>query len=93
MGQASVCGVRPAPGRGAASRTRRPGCLNRPGTGPIFAPSVAPFTEGAPRDLVSPRGDAAYTVVTVPTDFEKMADWGKRARKVVGGGRGASRST
>ena len=55
---------------------------------PVVAPPVVPFTPRAPRDLVSPRGDAAYTVVTVPTDFEKMADWGKKARDVVGGGGG-----
>lgn len=51
---------------------------------PLTAAPVVPFTPGAPRDLVSPRGDAAYTVVTAPLDFHKLADWGKQARKSVG---------
>ena len=51
---------------------------------PVVAPPVVPFTPDAPRDVVSPRSHAAYTVITVPTDFEKMADWGKKARDVVG---------
>jgi len=53
---------------------------------PVVAPPVVPFTPRAPSNLVSPRGDAAYTVITVPTDFDKMADWGKKARDVVGDG-------
>jgi putative drug exporter of the RND superfamily len=55
---------------------------------PIAAPPGVPFTPGAPRDLVSPRGDTAYTIITVPTDFDKMADWGKRVRKVTDEGMG-----
>ncbi|MCW3014018.1 MAG: hypothetical protein JWO02_1110 [Solirubrobacterales bacterium] len=55
---------------------------------PVRSPAVVPFTRGAPPDLVAPGGDVAYTIVTVPTDFKKLADWGKEARRVVGDGRG-----
>jgi RND superfamily putative drug exporter len=55
---------------------------------PVVRPSVVPFASGAPADLVSKAGDAAYTVVTVPLDFEKAADWGTKARDVIGGSRG-----
>jgi RND superfamily putative drug exporter len=37
---------------------------------------------------VSSRGDTAYTIVTVPTEFRKMGDWGKRLRDVVHHGDG-----
>ena len=46
-------------------------------------PSV-PFTPGAPSDLVSANGDVAYTVLTVPTNFDKAADWGKEVRDITG---------
>ena len=29
------------------------------------------------RGLVSPDGSVAYTVITVPADFDKLGDWGK----------------
>jgi putative drug exporter of the RND superfamily len=51
---------------------------------PLTRPPSVPFTPGAPRDLVSPNGDVAYTVLTVPTDFEKSADWGKAVREITG---------
>jgi RND superfamily putative drug exporter len=54
---------------------------------PVSRPAVVPFAAGAPRDLVSEAGDAAYTVVTVPLDFERVADWGKTSREVIGGSR------
>ena len=41
-----------------------------------------PFAPGAPGARVAERR-AAYTVFTVPLDFEKIADWGKDARDVV----------
>ncbi|MCW2998645.1 MAG: hypothetical protein JWN65_2194 [Solirubrobacterales bacterium] len=56
---------------------------------PVAAPAVVPFTSGAPRDLVSPAGDVAYTIITVPTDFKKAAQWGKDMRTAVGDGQGA----
>jgi RND superfamily putative drug exporter len=52
---------------------------------PVVRPSVVPFSSGAPPDLVSEKGDAAYTVVTVPLDFENAADWGTKTRDVIGG--------
>jgi RND superfamily putative drug exporter len=33
--------------------------------------------------LVSPEGSVAYTVLTVPTNFEESADWGKDVRDVI----------
>ena len=35
-------------------------------------------------DLVSPNGDVAYTVLTVPTNFDESADWGKAVRDITG---------
>jgi len=55
---------------------------------PVTQPSVVPFAPGAPPGLVSEAGDAAYTVVTVPLDFDRVADWGVEAREVVGGSGG-----
>ena len=37
---------------------------------------------------MSESGDAAYTVVTIPLDFDKVADWGKETRDLVGDGGG-----
>ena len=51
---------------------------------PLTRPPAVPFTPGAPPDLVSPGGDVAYTVLTVPTDFERSADWGKAVREITG---------
>jgi len=50
---------------------------------PVVAPPVVPFAANAPERLVSPGGDAAYTVVTVPQDFERAADWGTETREIV----------
>jgi RND superfamily putative drug exporter len=56
---------------------------------PVTQPAQVPFTEGAPPGLVSENGEAAYTVVTIPLDFDRVADWGKESRDLVGdGGRG-----
>ena len=56
---------------------------------PVSQPAVVPFTQDAPPGLVSENGDAAYTVITVPLDFDQVADWGKESREVIGdGGRG-----
>jgi putative drug exporter of the RND superfamily len=51
---------------------------------PLTRPPAVPFTPGAPSDLVSPNGDVAYTVLTVPTNFDKAADWGKEVRDITG---------
>src|SRR5215218_7209525 len=53
---------------------------------PVTRPAVVPFSANAPPDLVSEAGDAAYTVVTVPLDFDRVADWGKASREVIGPG-------
>jgi putative drug exporter of the RND superfamily len=55
---------------------------------PVTRPAQVPFTEGAPPGLVSENGDAAYTVLTIPLDFDKVADWGKESRDLVGDGGG-----
>ncbi len=55
---------------------------------PVTQPAQVPFQPGAPPGLVSENGDAAYTVVTVPLDFDKVADWGEESRETIGGGGG-----
>jgi putative drug exporter of the RND superfamily len=55
---------------------------------PVTQPAQVPFSAGAPPALVSENGDAAYTVVTVPLDFDRVADWGKETRALVGAGGG-----
>jgi RND superfamily putative drug exporter len=55
---------------------------------PVTRPAQVPFQPGAPPGLVSDRGDAAYTVITVPLDFDKVADWGKESRELIGNGGG-----
>jgi RND superfamily putative drug exporter len=54
---------------------------------PVTRPAVVPFSADAPPNLVSQAGDAAYTVVTVPLDFDRVADWGTTSREVIGGSR------
>jgi RND superfamily putative drug exporter len=51
---------------------------------PLTRPPAVPFAPGSPRDLVSPDGDLAYTVLTVPTNFDKAADWGENIRDLTG---------
>jgi putative drug exporter of the RND superfamily len=51
---------------------------------PLVQPPTVPFTKGAPDTLVSDDGELAYTVLIVPTDFDKAADWGKNVREVTG---------
>src|SRR5215207_3451758 len=55
---------------------------------PVVRPAVVPFSDDAPPGLVSESGDAAYTVVTVPLDFDRVADWGKESRALIGSGGG-----
>ena len=38
---------------------------------------VVPFQPGTPPGLVSEDGSVAYTLLTLPTDFDKSADWGR----------------
>ena len=51
---------------------------------PLTEPPAVPFTDGAPPGSVSDDGEIAFTTLTVPTDFEQSADWGKTVRDVVG---------
>ena len=51
---------------------------------PLVAPPVDPFAPDAPPGLVAPDGSLAYTVLSVPTDFEKAADWGESVRDLTG---------
>jgi putative drug exporter of the RND superfamily len=55
---------------------------------PVTQPAQVPFSPDAPPGLVSQNGEAAYTVVTVPLDFDRTADWGKESRDLVGDGGG-----
>jgi putative drug exporter of the RND superfamily len=55
---------------------------------PVTQPAQVPFSAAAPPGLVSENGEAAYTVVTVPLDFDRVADWGKESRELVGDGGG-----
>jgi putative drug exporter of the RND superfamily len=55
---------------------------------PVTQRAQVPFTPDAPPGLVSENGEAAYTVVTVPLDFDRVADWGKETRDLVGDGGG-----
>jgi putative drug exporter of the RND superfamily len=55
---------------------------------PVTQPAQVPFSSDAPPGLVSQNEDAAYTVVTVPLDFDRVADWGKETRDLVGDGGG-----
>lgn len=52
---------------------------------PVSRPAVVPFGSDAPPGLVSEKGDAAYTVVTVPLDYQQESEWGKKTRDAVAG--------
>ena len=53
---------------------------------PLTRPPAVPFQPGSPQALVSPDGSLAYTVLTVPTNYDEQADWGKRVRDLTGEG-------
>src|SRR5918999_3881936 len=55
---------------------------------PVTQPSQVPFSARAPAGLVSEDGSAAYTAVTIPLDFDRVADWGNESRDIVGQGGG-----
>ena len=60
---------------------------------PLKAPAAVPFGRqgqgsGEAPPQVSPDGDLAFTVLTVPTDNEQAPDWGKEIRDVTGDGAG-----
>ncbi len=50
---------------------------------PLTEPPQVPFQPGSPPDLVSQNDEVAYTVLTVPTDFEEQGDWGKAVRDII----------
>jgi RND superfamily putative drug exporter len=76
---------------GDAARLREAAQGRKPKLKLVGQPQV-PFAPGAPpelrKQLVSPKGDAAYSVIAVPDDNDKLADWGARVRKIVGNGDG-----
>jgi putative drug exporter of the RND superfamily len=53
---------------------------------PVTQPPAVPFLSGSPPGLVSPDGSVAYTVLTVPLNFDKLADWGKQVKDATGEG-------
>jgi RND superfamily putative drug exporter len=55
---------------------------------PVTQPAQVPFASGAPPGLVSEDEATAYTVVTVPLDFQRIGDWGNETRDLVGSGGG-----
>jgi putative drug exporter of the RND superfamily len=58
---------------------------------PLTQPPTVPFAKGSPPELVSRDGSLAYTVLTVPTNYDEQADWGKRVRETTGSGAGGMR--
>jgi RND superfamily putative drug exporter len=55
---------------------------------PVTQPPAVPFLSTSPPGLVSPDGSVAYTVITVPLDFDKLGDWGKEVKNATGEGSG-----
>jgi putative drug exporter of the RND superfamily len=51
---------------------------------PLTEPPQVPFARGSPPNLVSADENVAYTVLTVPTNFDEAADWGKDVRDITG---------
>jgi putative drug exporter of the RND superfamily len=52
---------------------------------PVIGRPAVPFTPRG-RGLVSPDGSLAYTVITLRDDWDKLGDWGKDTRDIVGDG-------
>jgi RND superfamily putative drug exporter len=50
---------------------------------PLSAPPAVPFAEGSSPELVAPGGDLAYTIVAVPDDNDRIAEWGTNLRDAV----------
>jgi RND superfamily putative drug exporter len=51
---------------------------------PLTKPPLVPFAPRSPNQLVAPNDELAYTVLTVPTDFDKAPDWGENVRDLTG---------
>jgi RND superfamily putative drug exporter len=50
---------------------------------PLTENPQVPFGSTPTKGLVSADGSVAYTVLTVPTNFDKQGDWGKAVRDIV----------
>ena len=50
---------------------------------PLTEDPVVPFQPGTPPGVVSEDRSVAYTVLTVPTNFQESADWGKNVRDII----------
>jgi putative drug exporter of the RND superfamily len=61
----------------AADAERAAGAL------PVAGAPAVPFVDGSPPELVAPAGNLAYTVVPVPDEAERLAEWGTHLREVV----------
>jgi putative drug exporter of the RND superfamily len=59
---------------------------------PLVGPPVVPFQDGSPPELVSPGGDLAYSIVAVPDDNDRIAEWGGDLRDAVSSGERDGRS-
>jgi RND superfamily putative drug exporter len=56
---------------------------------PLRGDPAIPYAPGQPlHSQVSETGKVAYTVVSVPNDDKKLADWGKDLRDITGDGQG-----
>jgi RND superfamily putative drug exporter len=44
---------------------------------------VVPFQPGTPPGFVSEDGSVAYTLLTLPTDFDKSSEWGENTREII----------
>jgi RND superfamily putative drug exporter len=55
---------------------------------PVTKPPAVPFLTGSPPGLVSRDGSVAYTVITVPQNFDELGDWGKKVKDATGEGAG-----
>ncbi len=55
---------------------------------PVVGQPAVPFQPESPPGLIAPGGEVAYTSLSVPQNFDKSAEWGKRLRKITGHGAG-----
>jgi RND superfamily putative drug exporter len=58
---------------------------------PLLGPPIIPFQPGAPPTVVSPEGDLAYSVISLPEDNDELAGWGSTMRRIAGDGSGGLR--
>jgi putative drug exporter of the RND superfamily len=53
---------------------------------PLVGPPITPFQERSPPGLVAPGGELAYTIVALPDDNDRIAEWGADLREAVSSG-------